>query len=104
MQHELPEWLQDHPIKQFLALSADSDTAMHFALSARKFRDRKWDRGDSTVFRPSFSDVVGLHSPGPSQDTLAAYLLRNMVNSDGMNIFDTIKLDALAKQRFSIFR
>ena len=97
MQHELPTWLQDQPVKQLLALSADSDTAMNFALSARKFRDRKWDRGDGTVFRPSFSDVIGPHSPGPSQDTIAAYLLRNMVSSDGPTIFDSIKLDAVAK-------
>jgi hypothetical protein len=97
MQHELPEWLQDYPVKQLLALSADSDPAMHFALSARKFCGRKWDRGDATVFRPNFSDVVGPHSPGPSQDTIAAYLLRNIVDSNGPNIFDTIKLDALAK-------
>jgi hypothetical protein len=97
MQHELPEWLQDHPVKQLLALSADSDPAMLFALSARKLHGRKWDRGDATIFRPNFFDVVGVHSPGPSQDTIAAYLLRNMVNSDGPNIFDAIKLDALAK-------
>jgi hypothetical protein len=97
MQHELPEWLQDHPVKLLLALSADCDPAMHFALSARKFRGKNWNRGDATVFRPNFPDIVGPHSPGPSQDTIAAYLLRNMVNSDGPNIFDAIKLDALAK-------
>jgi len=96
MQDELPEWLQQRPAKRLLALFADSDAAMHFALSARKFFGRKWGRGDATVFRPSFSDAGG-HSPGPSQDTIAAYLLRNMVSPDGPNIFDSIKLDALAK-------
>jgi hypothetical protein len=96
MQDGLPQWLQEHPAKQLLALSRDSETAMHFALSARNFCGRKCNRGDATVFRPSFPND-GRHSTGPSQDTIAAYLLRNMVSSDGLNIFDAIKLDAVAK-------
>lgn len=97
MQDELPKWLQDQPVKRLLALSPDSDAAMHFALSALKFHGRKSGLGDGIVFRPNSSDIVGSHSPGPSQDTIAAYLLQNMVISDRPNIYDAIKLDALAK-------
>ena len=96
MEDDLPEWLRRHPVKRWLPLSTSADAAMQFALTARKFWGRKWDRGDRTIFRPAFPDLDNL-SPGPSQDTIAAYLLRNLVILNGLNIFETIKLDALAK-------
>ncbi len=97
MEHELPEWLRERSVKRILALSANCDAAMHFAFSPRTFFGKKWDRGDGTIFRSSFFDSVHLHLPGPSQDTVAAYLLRNMIGSDGPNIFDALKIDAVSK-------
>ena len=75
----VPEWLQERPAKRLLALSGDFDAAMHFALSARKCCSRKGDRGDATVFRPSFSDV-GPHSP----DQVARYA--NWIDGTASNV------------------
>ena len=94
---DLPEWLREHPIQRFLQLTVDSDTAMSFALSPRRFSGRKWHRGDETVFRPAFPDAVDQYTPGLNQDSIAAYLLRNLVNAEGRTIFDALKDDALAK-------
>jgi hypothetical protein len=93
---EIPEWLHEHPVQRFLQLTMDSDAAKLFALSPRKFWGKKWDSGgDRTIFRPAFPDNE--HTPALRQDTIAAYLLRNMVSGDAQTIFGALKDDALMK-------
>lgn len=94
---ELPEWLQEHPVKRLLKLTMDSDEGKGFALSQRQFWDRGWHGGDGTIFRPAFPDPVGQHIPDIRQNTIAAYLLRNLLVEDDQNFFGELKKDALAK-------
>jgi hypothetical protein len=98
MTDELPGWLQEHPVQRFLKLTTDSESAMSFALVPHKFTGRKWDRGDETIFRPAFPDAAVQHWPEMSQDTIATYLLRNLVNDDGASIFLALNNDAVVKQ------
>ena len=94
---EIPEWLHEHPVQRFLQLTMESDAAKLFALSPRKFSGREWDGGDGTIFRPAFSDAIAQHTPGLRQDTIAAYLLRNLVDVDAPTIVEALKDDALIK-------
>jgi hypothetical protein len=94
---ELPTWLGNVLFKGLLKLTADFESAM-FALVPRKFTGRKWDRGDETIFRPAFPDSAVQHWPGMSQDTIATYLLRNLVNDDGPSIFLELNKDCFVKQ------
>jgi hypothetical protein len=94
---ELPEWLQIHPIQKILRLVTDSDVANAFALAPRIFKGMGW-RGDSeTVFRPAFPDRVAEYTPPLLQNTIAAYLLRNFLETGDDTIFEALKKDALAK-------
>jgi hypothetical protein len=97
MERDLPKWLQEHPVHRLLQLTSSSETAMQFALSPRKFCGRSWDRGDQTRFRPTWADPVTQHRPGPSQDSIAAYLLRNLLSTGDSTFFSALKSDALAK-------
>jgi hypothetical protein len=99
MSNDIPKWLRDHPVQRFLQLTMDFDAAKLFALSPRKFWGRKWESGDDTIFRPAFPDAVGQHTPGLRQDTIAAYLLRNMVDGDAPTVFGALKDDALIKHK-----
>ena len=92
-----PEWLDEHPVLRFLNLTVDAEMAMAFALAPRRFCGTNWHRGDKTAFRPAFADPIAHRVPGLSQDTIAAYLLRNFVSA-GPEIFEVLKADALAKQ------
>jgi hypothetical protein len=94
---EIPHWLHDHPVQRLLKLTMDSDAAKLFALSARSFSRRRSDGNGETVFRPAFADSITLHTPPLRQDTIAAYLLRNLVDADGPTIFEALKDDAIAK-------
>jgi hypothetical protein len=97
MDYEIPTWLDEHPVERFLQLTTDSGAAKLFALSRRKFFGRKWDGGDDTIFRPVFRDAVRQHTPGLQQNTIAAYLLRNLVDVGGKTIFGALKDDVLIK-------
>jgi hypothetical protein len=94
---DFPEWLHEQPVQRFLKLTADTEIATQFALSPRKFVGTKWESGDGTIFRPAFADNVAQHTSGLRQDTIGAYLLRNLVSGDAPTIFDALKADALAK-------
>jgi hypothetical protein len=96
---DIPEWLQEHPVQRFLQLTTDSDVAKLFALSPRMFCGRKWGGADDTLFRPAYPDDAALHITGLRQNTIAAYLLRNMVVVDDRTIFKALKDDALIKYR-----
>jgi len=97
MDYEIPTRLDEHPVERFLQLTMDSGAAKLFALSPRKFLGRKWDGGDDTIFRPAFRDAVRQHTPGLQQNTIAAYLLRNLVDVGGKTIFGALKDDVLMK-------
>ena len=101
MPDELPEWLEEQPVRRFLKLTADSDAAMSFALTSRQFTGRKGDIGDGTVFRPAFPDANGPYT-GLRHNTIAAYLLRNFVSDEGSSIFASLKKDALVKREATL--
>jgi hypothetical protein len=95
--NELPEWLQIHPIQKILRLVTDSDVANAFALAPRIFEGMGWRDDSETFFHPAFPDVVGQYTPPLLQNTIAAYLLRNFVQSGDNTILEALKNDALAK-------
>src|SRR5256885_255826 len=69
-----------------------------FCFGATDFRGNGGWRGESeTFFRPAFSDAVGQYTPPLLQNTIAAYLLRSVVQSGDDTILDALKNDALAK-------
>jgi hypothetical protein len=92
---ELPKWLEEQPVQRFLQLTADSDAAMSFALTSRKFAGREGPVGDGTVFRPAFPDADTPYT-GLRHDTIAAYLLRNFVSGEESAIFASLKNDAVS--------
>jgi hypothetical protein len=77
----------------------ESDVAKLFTLSPRNFCGGKWGSIDGTLFRPAYADEAAIHITGLRQNTIAAYLLRNMVSVDDRTIFRALKEDALAKYR-----
>ena len=89
---DIPDWLHAHPVQRFLKLTPDSDTAQHFALTRRRFPGR-WISDGETVFRPAFPD--SLLQTRLRQNTIGAYLLRNLPNENG--IFEALKSDGLGK-------
>ena len=96
---EIPVWLHPHPVQQLLKLSIDSDPAKLFALSKRFFpKDLRFEglRDNDTVFRPSYSDLARF-TPPLRQNTIAAYLLRNFMDTGSESIFEALKNDTLAK-------
>jgi hypothetical protein len=96
---ELPEWLQEQPVQRSLKLTMETDLAKLFVLSHRMFCGRKWGGADNTLFRPAYPDEAAPHITGLQQNTIAAYLLRNMVAVDDPTIFKALKDDALIKYR-----
>ncbi len=101
---EVPPWLHPHPVQQLLKLSANSIPARLFVLSPRvfvsslEFRRWRWGIDDSeTVFRPAFSDPMKQFVPPIRQNTIAAYLLRNFVDSGEFGIYHMLKKDILDK-------
>jgi hypothetical protein len=82
--NELPEWLEEQPVQRFLRLTADSDAAMSFALTSRKFAGRERRAGDGTVFRPAFPDENTPYT-GLPHDTIAAYLLKKFCKRRGIH-------------------
>jgi hypothetical protein len=49
------------------------------------------------MFRPNFPDPSTLPPPPLQENTIGAYLLRNLVAPDGPTIFEALKDDAIAK-------
>jgi hypothetical protein len=94
---ELPEWLQIHPIQKILRLVTDSDVANAFALAPRIFEGMGWRDDSEIFFRPAFPGPVGQYTPPLLQNTIAAYLLRNFLETGDDTIFEALKKDALAK-------
>jgi hypothetical protein len=95
---DLPEWLQTHPVQKILKLTTESDAAKLFALSPRGFpkNSASYANNDGSIFRPAFSDTFSRYTP-LMPNTIAAYLLRNSIETSGITIFDALKNDALAK-------
>ena len=100
---ELPPWLNSHPVQLLLQLNTQSDVANAFSLAPRIFprdlrhRNITWGIEDSeTVFRPRFLDPVDHYTP-LRQNTIAAYLLRNLAVAEQSNIFDELKRDVSTK-------
>jgi hypothetical protein len=93
---DLPAWLREHPVQRFLQLTAESDAMSGFAMRPRKFCGKKWVSADATIFRPAFADDPGQFT-GLRQDTIAAYLLRNLASAGTQTIFEALRDDALAK-------
>jgi len=102
---EVPEWLDAHPVQRLLQLTSDLDEASAFALSPRiftkesAFSRRSWGWGNDdgpSVFRPLFSDVTPFYTKLRA-NTIAAYLLRNLISTEDSNVFEALKDDVLAK-------
>ena len=91
---DIPRWLQDHPIRNILKLTTDSETGKVFALSPRRF-PQTWFSKIETTFRPAFPDS-SMQTQLP-HNTIAAYLLRNFGDVEGTPIFEALKKDARTK-------
>jgi hypothetical protein len=85
--HDLPHWLQDYPVQRLLRFTADLDEASGFTLAPRVFPEE---------FRPAFPSEAPLTAP-VRQNTIAAYLLQNLVDAKGSAIFHALKSDAIEK-------
>jgi hypothetical protein len=103
MSDELPRWLEAYPVQRFLKLEAVSDEGSTLVLSARPFTKdtafsghmRESDE-DKAIFRPAYSDKVQ-HYTKLRSNTIAAFLLRNLLSEEDANVFESLKNDAIAK-------
>jgi hypothetical protein len=89
---DIPDWLQPYYVQRLLKLTPDSELGKLFALSRRTFVGR-WCGNDGTIFRPAFQD--SLVQTRLRQNTIGAYLLRNLLDPGGM--FGALISDALEK-------
>jgi len=99
---DIPHWFHRHPVQRLLKLTARSNATENFALSPRIFTNCQITReiyDNETRLRPAFFDPLTENMPRLRQNTIAAYLLRNLVNAGDASIFEALKNDALAKTK-----
>jgi hypothetical protein len=92
---EFPEWLNSDPVGRLIPVSAESSWAKRLLLRSRVFpKLAPWcTENISSFFRPAFDDG---HELTPlSQNTIGAYLLRNLVHRD--SIFEALKQQIAVK-------
>jgi hypothetical protein len=92
---ELPAWLDSDPVERLIRVSAESSWAKRLLLTPRVFPGLEpWcTESISSFFRPAFDDGHEL-TPLP-QNTIAAYLLRNLLYRD--SIFEALKQQVAVK-------
>lgn len=97
MPSDLPEWLEERPVQRFLKLTDDDRGSMSYALAPRLITNGTGKTEDGTVFRPTFPDA-GSPYTGLRHNSIAAYLLRNLISNDTPSIYSSLRDDIVAKR------
>jgi hypothetical protein len=97
MPSDLPEWLEERPVQRFLKLTEDDRGSMSYALAPRLITNRTGKTEDGTIFRPTFPDA-GSPYTGLRHNSIAAYLLRNLISNDTPSIYSSLRDDIVAKR------
>lgn len=106
----LPAWLHPYPIQQIMKLTSDSPWPTRFALQPRlvprgqgvlgvDFGGQYLSEAVNTIFRPMFPEHASNYAPPIAQNTIAACVLRGLVNEGEANLFSALCNDANAKHK-----